>query len=261
MFRSSLILLCLFCNSLYAEELQWNRYSKNDFVVLSIDDKQGSILIDKMDYLVDSIYNDWNIQKKDLRKECRIFCVPDKESLQRLFSLSDSHVEIREDLYVIWTFYDKNKIKSCLTEIVVSELNGGFWFRRGVLLSSKSINEIKTDISLIKKRIDDNENLYTTSQIFDVTEEKYYNFSKDMQDLFDQQSFLLCLMLRKEFGQVKLYSFIKIQNKEIAINKVYRFKNLAHFDKQYIHYLHDLGNDVVVEKTPESYLQIAGKNK
>ena len=219
MFKSGLIFFILFCSYCHAEELQWNRYVDDDFVILSIDENQGSTLLENLNPSKKIIFDRWGFLDRNLKKECRIFCVPDKKTLKEFFFLNDAHVEIRDDVYVIWTFYDLAKIQSCLEEIVAYELNSSFWFRRGASVLSESIDDLKYKIISFQKRIKQNELIYTTEEIFNFTEEKYYEISSGMQNLFDEQSLLLCLMLRKEFGEVKLHSLFKFNDKKTGIIK------------------------------------------
>ena len=108
----------------------------------------------------------------------------------------------------------------------------------------------------VVEKIKNNKALFISEKIFTLNREEYYKQSLDHQRLFDCQSIIICLMLRKEFGQVKLHGFLKISDKNIAIHKIYGFKNLNHFDKQYIRYMRDISSDIAANKTPDTYLKI-----
>ena len=77
--------------------------------------------------------------------------------------------------------------------------------------------------------------------------------------MFDQQSMILCLMLRKEFGESKLQGFLRISsnnNPQDVLKLVYGFDGYEHFDKQYYLFMKELSEDIVENKTPNSYLEI-----
>ena len=66
-------------------------------------------------------------------------------------------------------------------------------------------------------------------------------------------------MLRKEFGEVKLQGFLRLQNKnrpESLLDMIYGFKSFAQFDRQYVRYMKELCADVSDNLTPDSYLEI-----
>ena len=69
----------------------------------------------------------------------------------------------------------------------------------------------------------------------------------------------LCLMLRKEFGEVKLQGFLRLQSKnkpETVLGMIYGFKSYSQFDRQYVRYMKDLCADLADDHTPDSYLEI-----
>jgi hypothetical protein len=92
-----------------------------------------------------------------------------------------------------------------------------------------------------------------------MTEEEYTKLKPEEHAIFDAQSVVLCLMLRKEFGEAKLQGFLRIaqRNKmEDVLRLVYSFQSFKNFDASYARYMKDLTNDVAASRIPDSYLEI-----
>ena len=97
-------------------------------------------------------------------------------------------------------------------------------------------------------------------QIFNSTEEEYNKQNIDNKKIYDNQAMCLALMLRKEFGEAKLQGYLRLQAKnktEVVFKLLYGFNDFLQFDKKYISYMKDLCGDIVDEKTPDFYLQVA----
>jgi hypothetical protein len=79
--------------------------------------------------------------------------------------------------------------------------------------------------------------------------------------LFDRNSALVCLMLRKEFGEQKFIQFLSSNQDEDSIKMIYGFKNLMEFDGTLGRYLENLKKDIGSGATPDSYLTVKGARK
>jgi len=72
------------------------------------------------------------------------------------------------------------------------------------------------------------------------------------RDIYDNQCMAMMLLLRKEFGQRNLHSFLgeNVKNPR-AIQSVYGFSGYKEFDKNYKRYIADMSD---IDKIPDSYL-------
>lgn len=250
------------------KKLQWNRYVTQNFVILSIDNSQGLWLKDNIEKIKTWCLSRWGFVDSDYTKECRIFCVPDKKLLEDLFHTKSPKIEIRKNLNILWLVLDDNPYRSIneyLTEICIKEYelssntNLGLWFKKGASQLARSTNEIKISLLLVLKKIKNKEILYFTDELFTLKETEYQTLNQKDKNLFDEQAMILCLFLRKEFGEAKLQGFLRISsNNDIqdVLKMVYNFNGFSQFDKQYIRFMNDLVNDVRIGKTPNSYLEI-----
>lgn len=250
------------------KNLQWNRYTTENTVVLSIDNQQGKWLSENIESIRYWCLNRWGFPESSFTKECRIFCVPDKKLFKRLFNLEQSKFELRDDVTAIWVLMEKNPdetLPPLLTKISLSEfeiknnMKFGWWFKRG----SSQINGIVTDIMKtivsLEETLKKDQPIFVSEKMFTMTEEDYLKESLENQKIFDQQALVLAVMLRKEFGEAKLQGFLRIASKndpQDVLKFLYGFDDYEHFDKQYIRFMNDITSDVLNKKTPESYLEI-----
>jgi hypothetical protein len=249
--------------------LQWNRYVNEKFVILSIDDKQGVWLNKNIKQISSWCLNRWGFDYISFSKECRIFCVPNKELLKKLFGLDESRVEVRKkdgsiEISVIWVSLDGNPfscISSLLTRASFSEFEEQnfrlpWWFIRSSEILNSSLAVIKAD--LLSATVQEN-SLFNCKKLFETSFEDY-NKMDGLQKLeFDKQSLYLCLMLRKELGEVKLLTLLKILEKnklDSSLNFVYGYSGTKEFEDKYSLYYKDLSNAIKAEKVPDSYFEI-----
>lgn len=258
--------------------LKWNRYTTKNFTILSIDDKQGKWLEENLESIKKWCLSRWGFENIDFNKECRIFVVPNKEMLKTLFNIVEPKVEIRKkndelDLSVVWLSLDSNPanvIPTFITHVCLQNLQEKYkvkfdlWFERGISELNNTIPEAKDDLKGIAKNIIENNPMFTSEKLFNLKAEDFYKLSESKQQMFDNQSLALVLMLRKEFGETKLHNFVKTvpeQGYQTMLNKIYGFKNYDHFDKSYFTYLKDISNEIIKNKVPDSYIQITPKIK
>lgn len=250
--------------------LQWNRYVNEKFVILSIDNKQG-VWLNKNIKLINSwCLNRWGFNPVSFSKECRIFCVPNKELLKKLFGLDESRVEVRKkdgsiEISVIWVSLDGNPfscMSSLLTRASFSEFEEQnfilpWWFIRSSEILNSSLSVIKSDLSSLA--IQEKNSLLNCKKMFETSFEDYNKMDGIQKSEFDKQALYLCLMLRKELGQVKLLTFLKVLEKnklDSSLNFVYGYSGIKEFEDKYILYCKDLFNAINSEKVPDSYFEI-----
>ena len=250
------------------KNLEWNRYTSKNFTVLSIDNQKGKDLSETIESLKSSVLTRWGFPDVKFTKECRVFVVPDYDLLKNLFNLNAGKAQLRKELNVIWCVGDDKPNKSllpyltqvCLYEYEVAESTTlPVWFKRGCILLNGSV----TDVRQVLKSFNDiaRKEQFTNSadQIFTTSEDDYNKQTNENKKIFDQQAACLCLMLRKEFGEVKLQGFLRLQSKnkpETVLGMIYGFKSYSQFDRQYVRYMKDLCADLADDHTPDSYLEI-----
>jgi len=250
------------------QNLEWNRYTTDNIVILSIDNEQGKWLGDNIDKVRSWCLSRWGFPESKFTKECRIFCVPNKELFKKLFNLEQSKVELRKDMTVIWVVLDDKPAKTLpplLTQICLAEFEAKYnvkiswWFKRGASQLNGSVPDIRQSVSGLNDMLKKDQPMFVSEKMFTMTEEDYLKESVENRKVFDQEAIALCIMLRKEFGEAKLQGFLRIasrNNSQDVLKVVYGFSGYGHFDKQYIRFMRDLTSDVLNNKTPDSYLEI-----
>lgn len=250
------------------KNLEWNRYTAGNFTILSIDNTQGKWLNDNIDKIKSWCLTRWGFPDVALTRECRMFCVPNKALLKKLFALEGPKAEIRKDMTVIWLSLDEAPAKSIppqLTLIALAEFEAkynvsiGWWFKRGSAQLNGTVPEIRVSVAGLADMLKKDQPLYVSEKMFTMTEEDYMKETAENRATFDRQAVALCIMLRKEFGEAKLQGFLRISsrnNSQDVLKVVYGFSGYSHFDKQYIRFMRDLTSDVLNNKTPDSYLEI-----
>lgn len=256
--------------------LKFNRYTTDNFVILSINNAQGKWLSENLEQIEKWCLSRWGFPEKNrsgFTKECRIFCVPNKDLLKKIFNIDEPVAEARKkdgklEITVMWLVLDAKPSSSVvpyLTQICLTEfeeknnVNIGYWFKRGASLLNRPIFEIKKDLVDLASVIKKNEAIFASDQMFTFTEEEYLKQSEENKKLFDQEAIALCLMLRKEFGEAKLQGMLRLANRnnpQDVLKVVYGFSGYNHFDKQYIRFMRDLSADILKGKTPDKYLEI-----
>ena len=245
------------------EEMSWNRYVAGEFTVLSINDSQGNWLAKNVNNIKTWSLNRWGFPNFALKRECRIFCVPNNSYMQKLFGISDSQVEEREDVLVLWlVLNDKPQkvIPKYLTQLVFLEFQKqyktklGYWF----VVGSSSLNTTANDVkqTLLNMSFDE---LFSIKQIFNTTNEEFNNLDESKKTIYRKQCMYLCLLLRKEFGEAKFQGFLRycvLNDPETSLKAIYGYKNYDEFQTKYLQYVKDLNLDLMKNKTPDSYLEI-----
>lgn len=251
------------------KSLEWNRYSNNNFVVLSIDNKQGILLSDRIELYNYWCTSRWGFPKTKFSKECRVFCVPNHSLLKKLFGLDNSKIEVRKkdgelEISVIWMVLNNDgfsEITGLLTMASFAEFDeqNGFatpwWFVNSAGIMNSSMGDIEKTMRAASL----NKVFFSCEEVFKTSYDDYQSFSADKKKEFDECSLVLCLFLRKEFGEVKLHGFLKIVEKnsaESALQAVYGFKNLKEFEDKHTLYRNDLFREINMNKVPDIYYEI-----
>jgi hypothetical protein len=259
------------------KDLKWHKWTTKNFVVLAINETQGKFLANNIEKIKAWSLSRWGVPKTEalnfnFSAECRVFCVPDKTLMKKLFGIETSRVEIKRqqdkiELSVIWLVLDDIPLKTIpvpLSEVCFSEFNQrynnkiSYCILRGMCLLNSPVLNIRLELVELSK----NKEVYFSQSMFEMTFDQWNKLSEDKKKTFDRECIVLCLLMRKEFGETKLYNFFsaeKIQSPEAALNFVYGFSDYKKFDVSLFRYTKELCSDVVAGKTPDSYLIIKAK--
>lgn len=253
------LVLLFITNSAKSDELVWNRYTTPNFTILSIEDSQGKWMSDNIESLKTWCFSRWGLPDIKFAKECRIFCVPNKALLKKLFDLDSSRVEFKDnEIVVMWLVLNDKPIEvipNYLSQAIFMEFESkynlklDFWAKRSMSLLNNSTDEIRGHLIDLFRIIRSKH--FSLQEIISMNENNYKNLTVENKDIYDCQVLALTLMLRQEFGQYKFVYCLK--NKSL---NVYGFKTLEDFNKSYFRYMKDLSVDVMKRKTPNSYLEI-----
>ena len=118
-----------------------------------------------------------------------------------------------------------------------------------------TIPQIRGKINSLSQSVRDNHQLWSAKAILTMTEEEWSTLDPAKKNMFDAQSAILLLLLRKEFGQHNLHHFWSSSGDDIALQGIYKFSGYDEFGKTYARYMTHLVQEIA-NKTPNSYLQI-----
>jgi hypothetical protein len=255
------------------KNLQWNRYTSDNFTILSIDDGQGKWLASNIGKIKSWCMTRWGFPDVPFAKECRVMCVPNKTLMKKLFGLSEPKAEIRRtngriEMTALWLILDDKPAKTIpvqLTPLCFAEFESAhnvkmpFFAVKGMSYLNSPVADIRQQLGKLTEIINKDSPVFVSEKMFTMTEDDYSKLKADDQKVFDAQTVALCLLLRKEFGEAKLQGFLRMSNRnktEDVIRVVYGFRSFQHFDSSYARYMKDLTNDILRSKTPDSYLTI-----
>lgn len=255
----------------------WNRWTSENFTVLSLNDTQAQYLHKHLELVKEWIFVRWGLYSINFSAECKLICVDDPVLFNKMFRLTGNKVEIRCDekgkikesvVYVLVNDAPSHTVPIPLTEVCLAEFaqkyntKFGWWASRGMGLLDGALEQIKGELEQFAPSVTGNKPLYFSKSLFETTKEQYTNLDAERKRLYDQSAMIFCLMLRKEFGQDKFHWFLKKSSEigaEASLKEVLGFEGYADFDRTFKRYMVDLCRDVVNKKTPDSYLQIREK--
>lgn len=240
--------------------LQWNRYVRKNFVVLSIDDNQGRWLHNNIEKLSSYCAERWGLKVADAPKECRIFCVPTSSLLKSLFNLDQANVAFKNDpnVNVIWANLERpyeDSILPYLSRVILSDgFNRPWWFLRAAQILSSPVKAVHSCIE------GESWQDITPNDFFSLSYDSYLKLSKDKKEVFDRQALIACLMLRKELGQIKFLEFLRSyedgEEPSSSLVSVYGYKGGKDFSLKCSRYYSDLLAAIRSNKVPDSYFSI-----
>ena len=249
---------------------KWNRWETPNFTILSLDREQGGYLFENLENIKRWTLNRWGLPNIKFSAECRILCVPDQETMKKLFRISSSQVESREEdgrikMHVIWLVFDQRPVEcipSAITMICLSELEQKyefefpFWVRRGMSILNLSTSQIEAAMREMRSRIQERDKLYFSESMLRMTKERFSKLEPELQLLYDAEAAILCLLVRKEFGQRNFLWLATVPSTEESVRQVLGFSSFKSLDETFKRYLYHLSEDVSLGETPGHYLDI-----
>jgi hypothetical protein len=235
------------------KNLVWNKLDTKNFIILSIDKNHGFYIKNNIESTKTWILERWGISDIDFSAPCKIICVSNKDLLLKLFKIDKIRHEVRKNeegkilLNVIWlSSEDLDNIAYNLSHICFSELEQNKnkqlppHIKVGMCFLNKKIDSIKSEIENLKDKID-------YQNIIKQKEADVINHEKECG--------VLCLLLRKEFGQYNFLNYISDNNLS---------KNFGTDDPKILHeilnkYLSNLLKDLQENKVPNDYLDVRRK--
>lgn len=240
--------------------LVWNKWDTENFVVLSLDKSQGLKLKALVEPVKSSVCENWFLDIPSLPVRCKIMFVPNRELLAKLFNIDAPHVEVRRDaegkasLCAIWmTNEDIELLPFLICSICVADdvcLNKqSLLVQRGVSFLSKPLDYTRRDIV--------EPGQINAKHLLSMTREKWISLTPKEKQVFDAQSAVVCLLLRKEFGSELFSRLATSPNQdESSLRLIYGFKNLEQLDSILKRYSENLIKDIYRGIVPDSYLTV-----
>ena len=248
--------------------IAWNRWTTQNFTILSIDPSQGEYLKDNVEFMKSWTLTRWGLQDIKFSRECRIFCAPNKEIMKKLFNIESSFAEVKNNINYLWLILDGKPaeiVPSGLSIISLSEYekvtnkNFGWWLHRGIPNINLTLSQIRNNMISIERVIQNNQEMFFSKSIFTLTESDWKKLSENQKRLFDLESAAMCLLIRKEFGQNLFLEFMNSRYSERELNSILGFSGYAQFDITFKRYLVNLTADIRSNKTPDHYLQVLSR--
>lgn len=273
------LILCLFlCGSVSAQvftpssyqppanedlkNLVWNKWNTNNFTILSIDQAQGEYLFNNLEAIKTWSLTRWGMSDLKYSAECRVFCVPNKNLMKKLFGRETSVSEVIYDgnkikISAIWFVFDEEPIDSIPSQLVLVNLKEteqvcgkklGFWFYRGSLVLNHSVASIRRVLANGTMGFDQ-------KNLLSLTEEQWSSLDQEKKNQYDFQSACLCILFRKEYGEKNMLNFVLNPDPKVVVG----FKTDEEFNLTYIRFCGNLVADLKNNKTPDNYLIINKK--
>jgi hypothetical protein len=255
----------------------WNRWTSENFTVLSLSDIQAQYLHKHLELVKVWTFSRWGLYDTDFSAECKLICVDDPALFEKMFKLTRSKVEIRLDsdgeiketvIFLLVNEAPSHTVPVPLMEVCLAEFsqkydaNFGMWAYRGMSLLNAPLDQIREDIYDFAPLVAANKPIFFGSGLFTMGRDQYSKSEEERQELYDMSAMIFCLMVRKEFGQDKFHWFLRRSSAdgvETALKEVLGFDGIDDFDRTFRRYMIDLTRDVRSNKTPDSYLQIREK--
>lgn len=234
------------------EDLVWNKWDTKNFVVLSLDKEQGLALRDSVERLRDSFLDSWGLDSGDAIFPCKLVCVPDRKTLGKFFNIESPKCEVRHSsdgkvsVCAIWIDYESIKMLPSLigsASVSASSTKIPPVLQNGII--ALSVSPSRTREILGAACSVDAKSLFSMSG-------DAWSLEKDKEGL-NRKCALICLMLRKEMGIDAFSDFIKSEQNEESIKRIFGFSGYGDLSKTLDRYSLNLAEDIKNGLAPDSY--------
>lgn len=239
--------------------IQWNRYETTNFEILSIDDAQGKLLYNNIEYIKTWISWRWGIKDNSFSVKCKIMVVPSKDLFVKIFNKDRSSFRYEPKGSAIWICTEEVRwltdvLPKMMTEVNLNEFEAkfntkfGLWAHRGMSILNGNLIEIRGALSL-------GGDLILSKVMLNTTTEQYLKLSEANRIKFDSQCAAFCLMIRKEHGNGKFLDYLGASrdDPEKALS-IFSLNNYTSLDSLFFGYLGGLSKEIQQQKVPNSYL-------
>lgn len=252
----------------------WNRWTSENFVVLSVNDTYAQYLHKNIESMKTWALERWGFPDVVFSRKCKIICVDDPKLYEMMFKMNHSSAVTERNkrglieentIFMLANRPPSETIPSVLTAICLREFAQqydtelDFWTIRGICLLNSPLNEIKRRIVTSKTSVAEKKSKGFAKSLFEMEGKRYGEMSHKNKKLCDDCTMMLVLMLRQEFGQNKFHWLIKRASDtgpEQAIKTTLGFSGYDEFDKSYKAFIFDLIKMTIREKVPDSYFMI-----
>lgn len=244
-------------------EAAWNKFTIDTFSIHSIDIDIGKKLSSDIESFKKESLNSWGIDDFKFEQETRIFICPTEDILNKLFNIKNSAFEYRQDkkILYIWMVLNEsnyNSFKSVSMSMCLIHLENKFnykfplWIHRGMPLLSISLDKTKETIKIIS----DLRQIQTVKYVSNLKDIEYKQLEDKYKKQYDATAAILCLFVRKEFGQDKFH-FAMMEN--VVLYKLLGYTTPEEFDSKFTYFCTYLLDDFVKNRINSNYLLIKPK--
>jgi len=257
------------------DKLVWNKFETKNFVILSIDANQGKYLYENLESMKTWIFQRWGLVDRPFNGKCFVVCTQNTEMHQTLLGLKAPHYEseilnngtVQRNLWLPLDSLPQDIITPSLTLAVMEEVavenkhSIQPWLVRGMSVLNGSHDLIKQIITPLNNIVITKKPVFYGSVLLTIDTSQYQSLSESEKRLFDQEATLMCLMIRKEYGQNKFHQTIKHSYSKKELLDCLGFSNDTEFDAVFNRFMKYLSLDIASDNTPISYIQITDAEK
>ena len=255
-------------------QIGWYRWTTKNFSIHSIDKTQGEYLFGNIEQMKSWCLTRWGLPDADFTAEARIFCATSTEEMKKLFNIDSSFAEVREEggkikISYLWLVNDVRPaeiVPPALTVICMKEFekknsqNIGWYAHRGMAVLNETLPQIRRNLGGLDAVLQKDSEIFFSKSLFQMTEADWKKQTPQMRQLYDNEAAVMCLLIRKEFGQKNFQSFLRA-GPNVSSDWVLGFKTNGELDATFKRYMFYLVQDIKQNKTPDTYLQIVPVTK
>lgn len=243
----------------------WRQQETANFQIFSLKEEQGRAVASSVEEIKLWTMIRWGIETKNrplvFSKKYRIIVVPDQSSLKDLFQLEQAYAETGTTS-ACWVVFDSNITCSLcvfLTEFCLNEYEQqnhiviAYWARRGMSILNGDPERIRKLLSPVASYVAADRKMFFSESLFTISKDSLLQSTSDNISLYDKEVALLCLMLRKEFGQRRFMMMIADSSAE-SLFAATGYESYSKFDLALKRYLYYASNDMARGRMPDSYL-------